>query len=219
MTRRVCHMLAAVAVAFLLASCSGKPRIIPRAVLTDIYADMFLADAWLTDHSSENKRADTSLFYDPIFARYGYTFEDYEASVDYYLKDPEKFAKVFRNAASKLRKDRDRYDRIVAQIRAAKEFNKIFKGYSVLDFDSDTLLWKPPVTDSLILDSLRRVAAERDSILRAGFVRDSLVRDSLRLDSLQRELHRNDSILKRQMKAPGPIEMTPIKKRQTNINK
>ena len=105
MKHAVCHIATAVLLGLLLFSCSGRPRIIPRATLTDIYADMFLADQWLRDNSSERQRADTSLFYDPIFARYGYTFEDYDATVRKYMEDPEKFSKIFRDAAENGRHD------------------------------------------------------------------------------------------------------------------
>ncbi|MBO4455101.1 MAG: DUF4296 domain-containing protein [Bacteroidales bacterium] len=201
---RAGHMVCALMLGLLLASCSGRPRIIPRATLTDIYVDMFLADQWIKDHSSERSRADTSLFYDPILARYGYTFEDYDATVKRYLDDPEKFSKVFRDASAKLKKKVEHYDRIVNKQRKVKEFNDYFLDkYTTVDFKSDTLLWERHlpdtiVLDSLTLDSLRRDSLFRDSVARETFRIDSLRRDSLRRDSLFRERKRLDSALTRQ---------------------
>ena len=67
----------------LLAGCGGK-KVIPADKLADIYADMFLADQWLRDHPDSRELADSSLFYDPIFERYGYSFEDFDYSMQYY---------------------------------------------------------------------------------------------------------------------------------------
>lgn len=178
------HTFTLIVVACLLYACSGRPRIIPRSVLTDIYAEMFLADQWLEDHSGERSKADTSLFYDPIFRRYGYTFEDYDASVQHYLKDPEKFSKIFRDASFKLKDKRDFYKKQSDRLEQIKEFNASIKGYKIQDFRKDTTIWRTPYKDSLkeairIMDSL---------------MRDSLYLDSLRLDSLRRDSLMRDSI-------------------------
>ncbi|MBQ9462477.1 MAG: DUF4296 domain-containing protein [Bacteroidales bacterium] len=180
---RVCrHILRAVLLLVLLGSCSGRPRIIPGDTLASIYADMFLADQWLSDHSSESKKADTSLFYDPIFSRYGYTFEDYDASVKHYLKDPERYSKIFKKASEKLSSGRDLYRKKIEAIELAREVEKSLVGFAEKDFGSDTLLWRTAYKDSLL--ELSRI---RDSLMRDSMSRDSLVRDSLLRDSLARE--------------------------------
>lgn len=197
MNRAVRHTVAALLLGLLLVSCSGKPRIIPRATLTDIYADMFLADQWLSDHSSERSKADTTLFYDPIFARYGYTFEDYDATVKKYMIDPEKFSKVFKDASNKLAAKGKLYEAKAQKVKEIREYNELFTHFASLDFASDTVLWRPPVTDSLVLDSLRRDSLFRDSVARAIFVRDSVHRDSLRRDSLRALFKSRDSLFRR----------------------
>ncbi len=194
------HIAAALALGLLLVSCSGKPRIIPRATLTDIYVDMFLADQWLRDHSSERSKADTTLFYDPIFAKYGYTFEDYDATIKEYLKDPEKFSKIFRSATDRLRSSADYYEAKARKQKEIREFNESFKDFAHIDFDADTLLWSLPDTsalDTLALDSLRRQKLLQDSLDRLEFTRDSLQRDSLRRDSLRRLYRHRDSLFRR----------------------
>lgn len=194
----ICRYVLPLAAMFvLLCSCGGRD-IIPRSVMADIYADMFLADQWLADHTSERTTADTTLFYDPILARYGYTFEQYDNSVKHYLKDPERFSKIFRDASEKLKNGKKAFDRKKELADRVKEFNAQFRGYGEKDFKEDTLLWQAPITDSVILDSLRRKAALRDSILRAEFVRDSTQRDSLLRDSIRRQNARLDSALNAQ---------------------
>lgn len=178
------HYLPLVAALLLLCACSGRPRIIPRGVLTDIYADMFLADQWLEDHRGERNRADTMLFYDPIFKRYGYTFEDYDASVRHYLKDPEKFSKVFRDASLKLRDKREVFGKKSERLEQIKEFNASIRGYVQHDFHKDTLVWRSRYKDSLLV-ALR---------IQDSLMKDSLYLDSLRLDSLRRDSLRLDSL-------------------------
>ena len=179
------HIFILLLLAGLFASCAGKPRIIPRRVLTDIYAEMFLADQWLNDHKTERSRADTMLFYDPIFKRYGYSFEDYHASVRHYLNDPEKFSKVFRDAANKLKDKRDIYRRKIEEQDRIKEFNSSIRGFSRKNFKADTIIWRSAYKDSLkqaFADSVRR-----DSLILDSLRLDSLRRDSIRIDSLRRD--------------------------------
>lgn len=183
--RRCRQIFLLLLLAGLFASCAGKPRIIPRRVLTDIYAEMFLADQWLNDHKTERSRADTMLFYDPIFKRYGYSFEDYDASVRHYLNDPEKFSKVFRDAANKLKDKRDIYRRKIEEQDRIKEFNSSIRGFSRKNFKADTIIWRSAYKDSLkqaFADSVRR-----DSLILDSLRLDSLRRDSIRIDSLRRD--------------------------------
>ena len=204
MKLRAVHILCAIALLCSLASCTGR-RIIPRGIMADIYADMFLADQWLSDHPGERKRADTMLFYDPIFKRYGYTFEDYDASVQHYMKDPEKFSKIFRNASIKLKDERDRFRKLADRLQEVKDFNASIKGYSDYNFDKDTLLWRTPWKDRL--DSIRRDSVFRDSLIRDSIIRDSLVRDSLRLDSLRLDsLKRAEKLAKKRKPIDKPVK-------------
>lgn len=205
MRLRAVHVLCALALLCSLLSCTERRRIIPRGIMADIYADMFLADQWLNDNPGERKRVDTMLFYDPIFKRYGYTFEDYDASVKHYLKDPEKFSKIFENASKKLQDERDRFRSIADRIKEIKDFNASIKGYSDTNFDKDTLLWRTPWKDRL--DSLRRDSVFRDSVFRDSVRRDSLIRDSLRLDSLRTDsLRRVEKLAKKRKPIDKPVK-------------
>ena len=183
--RTLRHILLGLAAVLLLFSCSGKARIIPRGAMTSIYAEMFLADQWLEDHPAERSRVDTMLFYDPIFKRYGYTFEDFDLSVRHYLKDPEKFSKIFRDAGTKLKSRREVYHKQLEKLEFIRDFNASIKGYRVKDFKEDTLLWRTPYKDSMRIAAIRRDSLFRDSLYRDSLIRDSLRLDSLRLDSLK----------------------------------
>ena len=61
-----------VVVALIIAACSG-PKVIPDAILADIFHDAFLANAYI---SEANITTDSLYIYEPIFERYGYTMDD-----------------------------------------------------------------------------------------------------------------------------------------------
>ena len=110
--------------------------------MTRIYIDMFVADQWLRDHLDARKAADTTLFFDPIFQRYGYSFEDYDKSVQYYLDHPDKYAKILSEASDRLQADSDR---LQAEVDADRERESVLDSYRRLyhpkDFSTDSLRW------------------------------------------------------------------------------
>lgn len=92
-----------VALAALFVSCGkDRARVIPRPTLAKIYAEMLVTDQWIASAPSIKRIADTSLVYEPILEKYGYTSEDYRKSVERYLDDPERFSKIFRSSSEIL---------------------------------------------------------------------------------------------------------------------
>ena len=89
---------------FLLAvSCGRKEdKVIPRSKLAEIYAEMMLVDQWIMNNPGNRHIADTSLVYEPVLERYGYTSADYRKSVDVYMNDPERFSRILRTTAEIL---------------------------------------------------------------------------------------------------------------------
>ena len=129
-------------VALLAAACSRGGRIIPKGTMEDIYYDMLMADQWLNDHYAARRVADTTLFYEPVFRKYGYTFKDYDKSVSHYLKNPEKFSKMFDRVSKRLeRKAKD-----LEKVRQAIENYVLPGGYEPSEFRPDTIVW----ADSLV---------------------------------------------------------------------
>lgn len=80
----------------LLGSCRKKDqaRVIPRNVMAKIYAEMFVVDQWILDNAGKHQMPDTTLYYEPVFNKYGYTTDDYLHSVDHYVSDPERFSRI-----------------------------------------------------------------------------------------------------------------------------
>lgn len=76
---------------------------------------MLVTDQWIASAPSVMSIADTSLVYEPILGKYGYTSDDYRKSVEHYLDDPERFSRIFRSASEILD----------ARIRELKELKEI----------------------------------------------------------------------------------------------
>ena len=107
--KRVLHIV----LVLLAAVACQRTRIIPRDTLEDIYMDMFLADQVVREENIPHAQMDTTLLYEAVFRKYGYDTDDYLNSVRHYLKDPERFAKVFESVAKRLEGEIDALDKIV----------------------------------------------------------------------------------------------------------
>lgn len=91
--------IAALAV-IILCSCSREEgKVIPKAKLARIYAEMFVADQKIGGDTKARSMADTSYVYEPIFEKYGYTSDDYRASMSHYIKDADRYAKILRETS------------------------------------------------------------------------------------------------------------------------
>ena len=119
-----------------LAGCSQRGKVISREDMVDIYADMLIADQWLDDQgSSYLRKSDTTMFYEPIFNKYGYTTEDFRNSVYRYLDDPERYSKLLKKVEAKLQA---RADVLQAEIdgvnKERAEYEHWRKIYEPVDF-------------------------------------------------------------------------------------
>lgn len=102
--KRFLRLFAVAAVMVLmLVSCTGG-RVIPRGKMAKIYAEMLLRDQWVILHSSNQRMADTSLVYKDILVRYGYSEQDYRKSVNHYIQDSERYARILKKSADILEK-------------------------------------------------------------------------------------------------------------------
>ena len=141
-------VLAVLVSAVCLCSCGREGRVIPKSKLSKIYAELFLADAWLVSGApmEAKEKADTMAFYEPVFEKYGYTVEDYWASVSYYLQDPDRFSRILNksnviletefNALEKQRQDAIESDKQEERVKP-RLFHTVFGADgTLLDLDS-----------------------------------------------------------------------------------
>lgn len=165
MRKALGHIMLVVALSFCVMGCHSQGKVIPKSKMVLIYADMLLADQWLSDHADARTIADTTLFYEPIFRKYGYTTRDYDASITYYIDRPDKFNKVIQKTAKLLNNKFLEYNKIADKLQVAGEANRRVFGYKAQDFRTDSTLClefrrvTPDIIikpDSLIIDDASR---------------------------------------------------------------
>lgn len=118
-----------------LSSCGKEEHeLIPRKKLAMIYAEMLVTDQWIADNPDVRSLTDTSLIYEPILEKYGFTSEDYRHSVNYYLDDPERFSRIFRTTSEilderyhKLKKLKEQQDAESEKVRRMERYAVDFK--------------------------------------------------------------------------------------------
>ncbi|MBR3744885.1 MAG: DUF4296 domain-containing protein [Bacteroidales bacterium] len=87
-----------------LASACTPKEIIPKKKMASINADFFLMDQYLGADRTMRKFSDTTAVYKPVLKYYGYTADEYFASVDYYLENSRDMAKILEMTEKILRK-------------------------------------------------------------------------------------------------------------------
>lgn len=95
-------------------SCGQEGKVIPRKKMAHIYAEMFVADQQIASDRKYRSMADTSLVYEPIFEKYGYTSDDYRASMAYYIQDADRYARILRESSTILENE-------IRQLKAEKK--------------------------------------------------------------------------------------------------
>lgn len=159
----VALMLLSFALAF--SSCSKGGRVLSEHKMEMLYTDMFLADQWLRDHPKYRAMADTTLFFDPIFEKHNITFEDYDASLKYYVSKPELLAEITQKASARLSKMADIMSKEVERLAEIDRTNKANRvSHEFVDFES----LEPRSEYFSFMDS---VSVHSDSL---AFARDSL---------------------------------------------
>lgn len=93
--RHIIIVLASSMALLSLHSCKEE-GVIDENSMAKIYAEMLLTDQWINSTPGMRLIADTSLVYEPILKKYGYTSEDYRKSVEHYLNDPDTYADIMK---------------------------------------------------------------------------------------------------------------------------
>lgn len=157
MKRPVLHIFLAALLSCTLLSCHKEGEVIPRAKFSRIYADMLVADSWLKSTSPQVRmHADSTAFYAPIFRKYGFSTEDYLASVDYYLNDPGRFGRILRKASAILDSD---IKALKAESEKEKKVMETAKGKleRLKVFSSDVPFYQEVLGNLMVTDRLNLV--------------------------------------------------------------
>ena len=207
---RLLHItVLAILMSGIICSCSNEDTtVIPRKKMARIYADMLMTDQWVTSTPGIRMVADTSLVYEPILEKYGYDSDDYRRSIDAYMDDPERYARILRTTGEILQ---DRIDELKKQQRILDmranlpklkydiSWNEFFPymfdepyvhNYDSIAFEPDSVLWiyrlKSIERSDTIYDRIRMIILDSLSVKDSLPCLDSLaVADTLaRIDSI-----------------------------------
>lgn len=118
------------AVLFLLQGCDDGAAVGKRT-MSDIIAEMYLADQYVQQTPSLMVESDSVLLYAAIMAKYGYTLDDYNSSIRYYLQDGDSYGDILRNAYSKLEKRERELEIITQSEEAAARGPRIEKWWAI----------------------------------------------------------------------------------------
>lgn len=167
--------------------CGHRAKVLKPEKMKEIYVDMFVADGWLRERQDLRIKADTSLFFDPIFEKHNCTHEEFFVSWEYYTAHPDEYSDLMMEVVDEIQKRSDIVAELLKQYEEAMAVYASLPDYASVDFKADSMkslgsiaFWKP-VIDSLstVVDSLATLDSleQTDSIEQAeGFVEiDSLV--------------------------------------------
>lgn len=149
-------VIAAFAAVLPVSCVKDEAEVIPRGQLARIYSEMLVMDQWIQSTPGTRVMADTSRVYEPILEKYGYSSEDYRASVDYYMNDPERFSRIFRSAGEILDKRIEELNRELRLQQARDNLPKIKSDFKISDF-------APYLTDEPYVHYYDSIAVELDS--------------------------------------------------------
>ena len=198
--KRILHI---VLVLVAVAACQG-PRVIPKGTLTDIYEEMFITDQQVRERNIPRNQMDTMLVYEAIFNKYGYNTDDYLYSVRHYLKDPERFAKVFDEVNRRLDAKVKELDRLIEFQQRLDE--KRAQTYPLLD----SIL--APFSKEAVFVGLARV--ERDSSAYPAWFRLTAVQEDtlmVPVDSVEARKDRKARLDSLRNNPPEKLTAVPAK--------
>lgn len=147
---------------------------------------MLMTDQWVTSTPGIRMIADTSLVYEPILEKYGYDSDDYRKSIEVYMDDPERFARILRTTGEILQGRIDDLEKqqMILDMKANlpklnyniswdEFFPYIFDepyvhNYDSITFEPDSVLWiyrlKSVERADTIYDRLRMIIVDSLSV-------------------------------------------------------
>lgn len=159
------YLLMAVTASMLLSVLSScrDSRVIDEDDMAKIYAEMLMTDQWINSNPNVRRIADTSLVYEPILRKYGYSSEDYRYSLNYYLEHNKDFAEIMKKTLSILERKQAALEKEKIRMEEDQKLREYVKSMSkyvkldmtlfeLKDYSSDE--YGPNDTVSVVWDTL-----------------------------------------------------------------
>lgn len=86
---------------FLSAGCRPE-GVLPTSGMTDLLVDMYLTDGCIEAAADAQQAWDSLDVYGLVLESHGVTREHYDESVEYYLRHPRDFARIYKKVQAKL---------------------------------------------------------------------------------------------------------------------
>lgn len=227
--RRICVLAAA---ALLVISCGRNGRVIPAHKLSKIYAEMLVLDQRIRNNPQLASTADTTLVYEPILNKYGYSGKDYTKSVARYMKDPEAFGKIFKDTRGildshiKELKDAERARQKADSLWNAIEAKTFLRAPIYMDIACDTVRidtvavsidslgiysWRRFVPDTLYDGPVYRLRAKADTVA----VADTLAKatETVKVKEVTKPVQVKDAGLQKKL----PVPLKTVKLDETSV--
>lgn len=158
----------------LLTLCSvgcNKPRVIPDSTLGDIFHDAMLVSAYLRLHDTN---IDSMNIYEPVFARYGYTKEDVQYTID-----------------NISRRKNARISDIAEMMIADLDTQQQYYAHETAKLDTIDQVAQRRYTRTIMTDSVRHISKAADTVRLRYYIEnlvpgDYKIRCSYQLDSLDK---------------------------------
>jgi hypothetical protein len=107
--------------------CCSNRGIIDSDKIPHILADMLIADRSLMQDFKNIQKVDTTMLYEPVLNRYGYTTRDFIRTMDFYLPRPAKLKSFYMKAKDILDSRNSEIDKKIADIENTKIiFSKVY---------------------------------------------------------------------------------------------
>lgn len=149
-----------------LTGCSSSENdVIPSDKMSLIIADFYMSDQYIALEPAYKGEMDTTLLYETVTERYGYTFEDYLKAMEYYLQKGDMLKRIYTQAKERLIRRRDE---LAIQNAKIESYNEALRFFEMKKADQ---LWKEPDLRAIYHLSGIKVKQEWD-------IRDTTIADN-----------------------------------------
>lgn len=114
-------------VAISVVACNEKPEnILPKETFTQVLYDIHMMDALLTDKKlfDEQIYNDSSAsHYNSIWKKHNITYQQFETSIDYYVRNTEEFLVIYDTIVARMEREREKYHKLATNSSEEIDYN------------------------------------------------------------------------------------------------
>ncbi|MFA6769669.1 MAG: DUF4296 domain-containing protein [Bacteroidales bacterium] len=120
-------------------SCTGN--LIPQEEMSQIIADIYRADRYVSSEYMMVLGSDTTKVYEAIFSNYGYSSKNFVNTIEHYLSRPSKLKSIYSGAKDIIAEE---YNTVTNIIRRTERLDSISALYQKLIENRDSVMMLLP---------------------------------------------------------------------------